>query len=326
MRTGSAGQETASQIIADVPDDGFDLVIMNPPFTSNTKHYGAESGVLNAAFAALRSTPRDQSAMSRRMRRVAADTCYHGHAGMASAFAELAHRKARRGGVVALVLPLTAVSSSSWAKFRELIANSYAEVTIVSIAANGMDMSFSSETGMAECLIVARKLSAGETPDGRARFVSLRRRPAGFVEASELAARISEIGEVRRLEYGPYGGAPIHCGDEREGEILDAPLSNHEIGWGAARVLDCTISQTAHALSEGKLWMPALRGSINLPIAQLRDIGATGLDHQLLTSAAHKAPFVKDKPSPTATYPSLWNHNARKETRIICEPGFPVER
>ena len=56
MRTGSAGQETASQITADVPDAGFDLVIMNPPFTSNTKHYGAESGVLNAAFAALRST------------------------------------------------------------------------------------------------------------------------------------------------------------------------------------------------------------------------------------------------------------------------------
>ena len=28
----------------------FDLVIMNPPFTSNTKHYDADDGVLNAAF------------------------------------------------------------------------------------------------------------------------------------------------------------------------------------------------------------------------------------------------------------------------------------
>ena len=36
MRTGSVGEETAAQILAEVPDEGFDLVIMNPPFTSNT--------------------------------------------------------------------------------------------------------------------------------------------------------------------------------------------------------------------------------------------------------------------------------------------------
>ena len=36
MRTGSAGEETAAQIIAEIPDEGFDLVIMNPPFTRNT--------------------------------------------------------------------------------------------------------------------------------------------------------------------------------------------------------------------------------------------------------------------------------------------------
>ena len=320
MRTGSVGEETASQITADVPDAGFDLVIMNPPFTSNTKHYGSGSGVLNAAFAALQSTQRDQSDMARRMRRAAVDTCYHGHAGMASAFAELAHRKARRGGVVALVLPLTAVNSSAWAKFRELIADNYAEITIISIAANGADTSFSSDTGMAECLFVGRKTANGEAPDGRARFVSLRRRPAGFVEASELAARISEIGEVRRLEDGPYGGAPIYCGGEIEGEVLDAPISEYEIGWGAARVLDCAIAQTAHALSEGRLWLPGQRNAIDLPIARLGDMGATGLDHQLFTSAAHNAPFTKEAYSPTATYPSLWNHNARNETRVICEP------
>ena len=33
MRTGSVGEETAAQVIADIPDESFDLVIMNPPFT-----------------------------------------------------------------------------------------------------------------------------------------------------------------------------------------------------------------------------------------------------------------------------------------------------
>ena len=35
-RTGSAGEETVTQIRIDIPDQEFDLVIMNPPFTSNT--------------------------------------------------------------------------------------------------------------------------------------------------------------------------------------------------------------------------------------------------------------------------------------------------
>ena len=36
MRTGSAGEETAAQVRVDVQDEGYDLVIMNPPFTSAT--------------------------------------------------------------------------------------------------------------------------------------------------------------------------------------------------------------------------------------------------------------------------------------------------
>ena len=40
MRTGSAGAETASQVIADIPDESFDIVIMNPPFTQQYQALG----------------------------------------------------------------------------------------------------------------------------------------------------------------------------------------------------------------------------------------------------------------------------------------------
>ena len=33
LRTGSTGEETADQVRAEIPDGGYDLVIMNPPFT-----------------------------------------------------------------------------------------------------------------------------------------------------------------------------------------------------------------------------------------------------------------------------------------------------
>ena len=87
LRTGSAGEETAAQVLVDIPDEGFDLVIMNPPFTSNTKHYDAGIRVLNAAFAAFNASKKTRD-MARLMRQRAQETpAYHGHAGMASAFA-----------------------------------------------------------------------------------------------------------------------------------------------------------------------------------------------------------------------------------------------
>ena len=164
MRTGSAGEETAAQILAEFPDKSYDLVIMNPPFTSNTKHYDSDDGVLNAAFAAFDASDDDQAEMARKLRRLATGTSYHGHAGLGSAFAALATRKLKTNGVIALVLPFTAINGSSWAKFRKLMATRYTDISIVTIAANGHDMSFSSDTGMAECLVIGRKVASSEKP------------------------------------------------------------------------------------------------------------------------------------------------------------------
>ena len=325
QRTGSVGEETAAHILTDIPDEGFDLVVMNPPFTSNTKHYDADDGVLNAAFAAFETSKTDQDAMAARMNEQTGQTCYHGHAGLASAFVALADRKARPGGIVAFVLPFTAINGSSWAKFRQLIATGYTDVTIISIAANGTDMSFSSDTGMAECLVVARKAETngeGDTvsPKNRGHFVSLKRRPQDFAHAAALAVGLMHSEPVRQLEDGPYGGTPVTVGDERAGETLDAPIDSYESGWSVARVLDAAVAQTAYALSSGKLWLPAESEALPLPVTPLNQVGQRGLDSQLFISAAHKGPFTRAAVSPTATYPALWNHRAKTETRLICVP------
>ena len=320
MRTGSAGEETAAQVRAEVPDEGYDLVIMNPPFTSNTKHYDADDGVMNAAFAAYNASDDDQEDMANRLKRLAKDTSYHGHAGLGSAFAALAARKLRPSGVIALILPFTAINGSSWAKFRELIATQYTDVTIVSIAANGYDMSFSSDTGMAECLIIGRKIARDEKPKGRGTFISLQRKPNSFVNAQELSRVVVSSATLRQLEDGPYGGVPIYCGDAVVGEMLDAPIDDYEGGWGAARILDASVAQVAHSLSIGELRLPAEPQSYGLPITQLNQIAQRGVDHQFFVSAAHKGPFIKSPSSPTSTYPALWSHDAKRETRILCVP------
>ncbi len=322
MRTGSAGEETASRIVVDIPDDGFDMVIMNPPFTSNTKHYDAEAGVLNAAFAAFDATPQEQSEMAARLKQAAKETTYHGHAGLASAFASLADKKLRSGGVVALVLPFTAVNGSSWTKFRDLIATRYTDLTVVSIASNGQGISFSSDTGIAECLVIGRKLGEDEKPSRRAKFISLRRRPASLVEAAEISKTILSDSTTRSLEDGPYGGTIIYSGTSQSGEMLDAPISDHKNGWGAARILDASAAQVAHFLSKGDLWLPAEPKALELPVARLNQVGKRGVHHQLLVSDAHKGPFLKAPPSPTATYPSLYNHSAKDERFMVCDPDM----
>ena len=320
LRTGSTGEETAMNVIADAPNESFDLVIMNPPFTSNTKHYGAAGGVVNAAFAAFGSTVDDQQQMANRLRRLANATSYHGHAGLGSAFAELGHRKLKTGGILALVLPFSAVNGASWFKFRKMINDLYEHVSIVSIANAGADLSFSASTAIAECLIVARKSARDAIRDERATSISVRQRPRDFLHSFHTSNSVNEVDLARRLEDGPYGGDLIQFGDETVAEAVNIPRMDPRKGWSVARILDASVAQSAYALSNGIMWLPRHRSRRNFPVVELREFALRGVDSQLLISRAHKGPFVKGRPSETATYPALWNHDAHSEKYMVCEP------
>ena len=139
MRTGSAGEETAASVLVDVQDEAFDIVIMNPPFTragSDWEGIDRDEDSIKQ-FRGLGTNLDTQKAMSRRLKQYTKDTCYHGYAGLGAAFAALANRKLKRGGVLALVLPLTAMVGLSWDRFRQMLAENYTEIEVFSIAANG---------------------------------------------------------------------------------------------------------------------------------------------------------------------------------------------
>ena len=147
MRTGSAGEETAAQIRTEIPDSAFDLVIMNPPFTRNVTREGAYADTTAAAFAAFGASEADQRQMAKRMGDLKKDTCYHGNAGIASAFAGLAHRKIKPGGVLALVLPLSATAWLVLAGLRKMLADHYTGLTVLSIAAKSETCPFRQTRG-----------------------------------------------------------------------------------------------------------------------------------------------------------------------------------
>ena len=320
MRTGSAGEETAAQIRAEIPDESYDLVIMNPPFTRPGSDWEgserAEDYIKH--FRGLSTGLVTQKDMAKSLSRHTKGTCYHGYAGIASAFAALAHKKIKPGGILALVLPLSVASGLSWEEFRKMLAKDYTHLEVLSIGANGRDMSFSSDTGMAECLVIARKIKPDESPQDWAHFTSLRRRPPGFANASSLAGRLLTGGQVRQVDDGPYGGTPLMVGDEVAGETMTAPHRLSERTWGAVRMIDYSLAQTAYALSLSRLWLPGVGTTQQLKVAALSDIGERGWYH--INIAGSSGPFTKAASSPTATYPALWNHNAKRETRMVCVP------
>ncbi len=319
MRTGSAGEETADQIRAEIPDFGYDLVIMNPPFTRATNHEGAHADITNPAFAAFGATDEDQSAMGKRANKLAKDTCSHGNAGIASTFAALGHKKLKPGGVLALVLPLSATAGLSWESFRQMLADHYNELTVLSISGADNDaLSFSSDTGMAECLIVARRLKVDERLDEATSFISLSHKPQGFAHASALAKRAFDRGYIRRIQDGPYGASSLMIGKELAGKMISAPRHPGEVTWGAVRLSDYSLAQSSYAIARSKLWLPGAATSVELKTAPLGEVGKLGFVHRDITGPVPRGPFDRMAPSPTATYPALWNHNAKNETRMVC--------
>ena len=320
MRTGSAGAETATQIAADVPDESFDIVIMNPPFTRNTTHEAAYSDAPMAAFAAFNTNELTQRDMSKRMTQLKHGTVYHGNAGIASAFASLGHNKLKAGGVIALVLPLSAAVGSSWQKFRHMLAHNYTDIDILSIASSRKDVSFSSDTAIAECLVVARKLLDGEKSAASMTFSSFSRRPQGLAHSAAVAGACANGGAGKGIEDGPYGGAPLMVGDEQEGETLSVLRGKNGDAWSAVRLADSSLAQTAYALANSRLWLPRFLESLELEVSPLGDMAELGLYHLDIIGAPRRGPFDKATASPTATYPALWNHNASKEKHIVCEP------
>ena len=158
VTAGGRAPEDVDDLVNRIGHGRFDLVIMNPPFTRPGGHEGAQKrGRGNLAFAAFDSTPNVQKEMDSKLRLVRGPTTIaSGNAGLASDFIELANRKIRTGGTSATVLPLSALSGSAWEEARTQWREQYGEAVIVTVAgASTHDRSFSADTGMAECLIVA---------------------------------------------------------------------------------------------------------------------------------------------------------------------------
>ena len=327
---GEAEQETWRSL----PDTSFDAAIMNPPFTRPTGHEGEKIGVPNPMFAAFSSSDEAQRLMGNATRRLTKDTSANGNAGEASIFLVLADRKLKKGGVLALVMPLSLISGDAWEESRDLLAQHYSNLVVISIAgAASADLSFSADTHMGECLIIGRKCKTRST---RATFIILNKRPEfpllGVIAAEQIR-RLIDSENLPRLEDGPVNGTLLRVGDEVIGQGLDAPLPSG--GWKLSRITDLSLAQTAYQLANKKrIWLPTMNKSqiVDIPMTTVARIGKIGPYHADInynTSAGGiRGPFDLSPITPNSvpTYPVLWAHKAERERTMSFgedKEGFP---
>lgn len=328
---GGRGAEEVKNLVSRVGHGQFDLVIMNPPFTRHGAREGDRTLVHNPAFAAFGADEEEQDRLSARLAQLAVGGEAHGHAGLASYFAELADRKLAADGTLALVLPLSSMSGKSWDGIRAQWRSGYSSPIIVTIAEEGShSRAFSADTGMAECLIIAKKSPPVGSP--RAMFVILSGQPKNTLEgeliAQAITASIAESG-TRRLEDGPFGGSRILLGETVIGEAVDCPLPA-DGAWQMVGIKDITLGQTADRLAAGRLWVEGMNADnpVLIPICAISDailrIGPHDLDitgSQVKADGLPQGPFEKLPGTPAgAAYLCLWNHDNIRERKPVVKP------
>ena len=118
-------------------------------------------------------------------------------------------------------------------------------------------------------------------------------------------------------------------GNQLVGECIAVSGQANGDTWGTVRLLDYSLAQTAFAISQSKLWLPGNENPAPLDVSLLSDLGELGYHHLDITglpaTGPPQGPFSKTAYSPTATYPCLWNHNAKNETRMLCAPDSQLE-
>ena len=328
ISAGGRAPEEVRDLVSRVGHAQFDLVMMNPPFVRSTGMEAETRGTGNPAFAAFDTDKAIQRRMQDSLSKLREGSPIGtGNTGLAADFLDLSLRKVRNDGVIALVLPLSAVSGKGWEEARRAIGRHCQEITVVTVAGAGSyDSSFSADTGMAECLLIARK--GDEQEAGRATFVMLRQRPKSAVEAELLATEISRIGgsgQLRAVEHMD-GQSTITIGDDHYGVMLDAPLP--ESGpWPLAGILDGELAQVAWNLERGELiplGSPSLC-HIEMPIGPVANIAGRGPYHADIywdyADGTPRGPFELIRPavSPAPTYPMIWAHNAKRERKLVVE-------
>ena len=296
-----------------------DLVISNPPFTRRGSDGGKEEAI-SRVFSIPEGDSESKKAITKWTSGLLKQTPANQIAGHGSSFAVLADRIVKPNGRIAFVLPVTALFGDSWQGIRGMLASKYeVEYVVSSHDPNSRSMSY--DTGIAEALLVARRLTKDEPPSGRGRFINLWSAPLQETDALALVRAISAASTtpVLRSDGPPVGGSPLILGGEQWGEIVDAPVGAES--WTGARWRNALTCQFATALERGELWVQdGTRVVGHIPVTALNNVCNVGpQDRQIRGSlGAFDAYHGWNE---QAQFPSIWSVDSSIHQSMSSKPN-----
>lgn len=291
----------------------FDIVIQNPPFTKTSadNNSNTSKGIFG---------DHSNKVEMRKSLKAYKGQIGNNHAGLGSYFIDIADKMLKTNGKMGIVLPSTVLSANSWKKVRNLLADKYHDLIVVSTAAEKTeDCVFSADTGMTECLIIAKQGIAKNS--GRGTFICLSRQPKSKLEALEIAKEISKLKDIPKIEDGITGGSPIKVGKEIIGYAQDCPLTSSNGVWSVFCVKDFATVQSAYHLVNGQLQFPRQGTTELIPICQLSEIAIVGSRIYDMTGKDKKKVFKIEKGChETTDYPCLWHVHKEAQRAMVVQP------
>lgn len=196
----------------------------------------------------------------------------------------------------------------SWQRLRNLLLDNYDQIVIVSIAQpDKKNSAFSADSDFADCMVIARRLSIGAQPSGRAHFVNLKAGPDTKLEAQETARAIrTAIASATEIDAGNR----IYIGDEEIGFVHHERVSRNR-KWTTVRVADPTLAERTKKLARGQLHLPQRAEAIEIPITNAGSVAQVGPIDRDITERKNSPFHRRTGYQSTNEYPMLWNHAQR---------------
>ena len=296
-----------------------DLVISNPPYTRRGSD-GGKSDAIERVFSVPEGDEESMDAVKKRTGDLLRGTPANQIGGHGTSFAVLADRMVNPGGRVAFVLPVTALTGESWRSVRRMLASRY-ELEFVLSSHDPRQRSMSYDTGIAETLLVARRLRDGESANGRGRFVNLWRAPYQETDALAIAKALNATSAhpALRADGPPAGGSPLIIGGEQWGEIIDGPVGDGP--WKASLWKNGATGQFAAALERGEFWTAdGLSVAANIPVSTMSDVCNVGPQHRRIRGSLGVFDGYHGW-NEQAQFPALWSHSESIHQGLETEPN-----
>ena len=180
-------------------------------------------------------------------------------------------------------------------------------------------MSF--DTGIAEALLVARRLTEGEAPRRRGIFVNLWRAARRETDAMALARAIdaTALTPVLRSDGPPVGGTPLMLGGEPWGEVVDGPVG--EESWTAARWKNALAAQFAAAVERGEMWGDdGTRIAVRIPVAAMSEVCNVGPQDRQIRGSLGVFNSYHGR-NEQAQFNAIWSVDSSVHQSITSEPN-----